>query len=48
MVKYKTGCRYFIQTCERYTQRKDGKIPKAPLGDPPVVNEILIKRMAMK
>ena len=34
---------YFIQTCDRYTQWKDGNIPKAPLGEPPVVNEILIK-----
>ena len=43
VVKYETGCRYFIQTCDRYTQQKDGNIRKAPLGEPPVVNEILIK-----
>ena len=31
----------FIQECDRCARRKDGNIPKAPLGEPTVANEFL-------
>ena len=31
----------FVQTCDKCARRKDGNIPKAPLGEPPVANEFL-------
>ena len=40
-VKIRQDVTEFIQTYDECARRKDGNIPRAPLGEPPVANEFL-------